>query len=151
VGKGIVLKKGAKLALIGTGGTVAEALQASEKLADRNPWVIDIHTVKPIDKDLLKTLAHECTHIVTVEDHNIIGGLGSAVAEVLSETGFQGKLLRLGVQDTYGESGLPDELFEKYGFQTVVSIDYDSYRYGVMAPFKSIHETDAIKRMVLEL
>lgn len=116
VGKGIVLKKGAKLALIGTGGTVAEALQASEKLADRNPWVIDIHTVKPIDKDLLKTLAHECTHIVTVEDHNIIGGLGSAVAEVLSETGFQGKLLRLGVQDTYGESGLPDELFEKYGF-----------------------------------
>jgi transketolase len=116
VGKGIVLKKGAKLALIGTGGTVAEALQASEKLADRNPWVIDIHTVKPIDKDLLKTLAHECTHIVTVEDHNIVGGLGSAVAEVLSETGFQGNLLRLGVQDTYGESGLPDELFEKYGF-----------------------------------
>jgi transketolase len=116
VGKGIILKKGAKLALIGTGATVAEALQASEKLADRNPWVVDIHTVKPIDKDLLKTLAHECTHIVTVEDHNIIGGLGSAVAEVLSETGFQGKLLRLGVQDTYGESGLSDELFEKYGF-----------------------------------
>ncbi|NBX77231.1 MAG: transketolase family protein [Proteobacteria bacterium] len=116
IGKGIVLKKGAKLALIGTGAAVTEALQASEKLAKHNPWVVDIHTIKPIDRDLLKTLAHECTHIVTVEDHNVIGGLGSAVSEVLSENGFQGKLLRLGVQDTYGESGLPDELFEKYGF-----------------------------------
>jgi len=116
IGKGIVLKKGGKLALIGTGATVTEALQASEKLANYKPWVIDIHTIKPIDKDLLKTLAQECSQIVTVEDHNIVGGLGSAVAEVLSEVGFSGKLLRLGVQDTYGESGLPDELFEKYGF-----------------------------------
>lgn len=116
MGKGIVLKKGGRLALIGTGATVSEALQASEKLTKQNPWVVDIHTIKPIDKDLLETLAKECTHIVTVEDHNVIGGLGSAVAEVLSEVGFQGKLLRLGVQDTYGESGLPPELYEKHGF-----------------------------------
>lgn len=115
-GKGIVLKSGGKLALLGTGATVSEAMQASEKLAKHQPWVVDIHTIKPIDRDLLKTLASECTHIVTVEDHNIIGGLGSAVAEVLSEVGFQGKLLRLGVKDTYGESGLPHELYEKYGF-----------------------------------
>ena len=115
-GKGIVLKPGGKLALIGTGGTVAEALQAADSLGSHKPWVIDMHTIKPIDQELLRTLATQCTHVVTVEDHNVIGGLGSAVAEALCELGYPGKLLRLGVQDTYGESGLPHELFEKYGF-----------------------------------
>lgn len=116
VGKGTVLHRGDKLALVGTGATVAEILKANDSLSSKNPWLIDMHTIKPIDQDLVKTLASHCTHIVTVEDHNIVGGLGSAVAESLSETGFSGKLLRLGVQDTFGESGLPDELFEKYGF-----------------------------------
>jgi len=115
-GKGMVLKTGGRLALIGTGATVTEALQASEKLAKHNPWVVDIHTIKPIDRELLQTLSKECNRIVTVEDHTVVGGLGSAVAEVLSEVGYQGKLMRLGVQDAYGESGLPHELFEKYGF-----------------------------------
>jgi transketolase len=77
-----------------------------------------MHTIKPIDGALIKKLAATCKHIITVEDHNVVGGLGSAVAEVLSEVGFPGKLLRLGVQDTYGESGLPDELYEKYGFSS---------------------------------
>lgn len=114
-GKAHVLRKGGKLALIGTGSTVTEVLQAAEKLSHKNPWVIDIHTIKPIDREIISTLAKECSQIVTVEDHNVIGGLGTAVAEVLSEVGFSGKLLRLGVQDTYGESGLPNELYEKYG------------------------------------
>lgn len=116
VGKGTVIRQGEKLALIGTGATVSENLKASDALASKNPWLIDMHTIKPIDQDLVRILASHCSHIVTVEDHNIVGGLGSAVAESLSEIGFSGKLLRLGVQDTFGESGLPDELFEKYGF-----------------------------------
>ena len=95
---------------------MAEALQAADSLGSHKPWVIDMHTIKPIDQELLRTLATQCTHVVTVEDHNVIGGLGSAVAEALCELGYPGKLLRLGVQDTYGESGLPHELFEKYGF-----------------------------------
>jgi transketolase len=114
-GRGIIIKEGKKVALVGTGATVTEALKASEELSDLNPWVIDIHTLKPIDKALIKTLGHACTHIITVEDHNIVGGLGSAVAEVLAEVGFGGRQLRLGLQDTYGESGVPEELYEKYG------------------------------------
>lgn len=114
-GKGILLKEGKDLALIGTGSTVAEALKASTELGSLNPWVIDIHTLKPIDKALIQRLAKSCQRIVTVEDHNIIGGLGTAVAEVLSEIGSSVKLLRLGVQDTYGESGDPKALYEKYG------------------------------------
>lgn len=115
-GKGIVVKEGSDIALIGTGSTVNECLKASESLKKLNPWVIDIHTIKPIDRPLLKRLASHCKHIVTVEDHNIVGGLGTAVCEVLAEEGWGGKLTRLGVQDTYGESGAPDELYEKYGF-----------------------------------
>lgn len=115
MGKAVVLKKGGRLALIGTGSGVGEVLEASRSLSEKNPWIVDMHTIKPIDSDLLKTLARECDQIVTVEDHNVIGGLGSAVAEVLSEVGFSGRLVRFGVQDTYGESGLPHELYEKYG------------------------------------
>jgi transketolase len=114
-GKAVVVKKGGGLALIGTGAGVNEAIEASKSLSEENPWVIDMHTIKPIDSDLIRVLAKECNLIVTVEDHNIIGGLGSAVAEVLSETGFSGRLVRIGVQDAYGESGLPHELYEKYG------------------------------------
>lgn len=114
-GRGILLKEGGELALIGTGATVTEVLEASEELAEFNPWVVDMHTIKPIDRALIKTLVFKCRQIVTVEDHNVIGGLGSAVAEVLAEEASPTQLIRLGVQDTYGESGLPDELYEKYG------------------------------------
>jgi transketolase len=85
-------------------------------LSNLNPWVIDIHTIKPIDRALIKTLSKRCKYIVTAEDHNIVGGMGTAVSEVLAEEGWGGKLVRLGVQDVYGESGAPDELYEKYGF-----------------------------------
>lgn len=113
-GKGIVLKEGGELALLASGATVTEALQASETLGG-SPWVVDFPTIKPIDRDLIHRLGQKCKRIVTVEDHNIIGGLGSAVAEVLAESGFSGRLLRLGLQDRYGESGEAKDLYEKYG------------------------------------
>ncbi|MSP18087.1 MAG: transketolase family protein [Bdellovibrionales bacterium] len=116
MGRGMVLVEGKELALVGTGSTVTECLKASQSLTQFNPWVVDIHTIKPIDKALIKTLARNCKLIVSAEDHNIVGGLGTAIAEVLAEEGWSGKLVRLGVQDTYGESGLADELYEKYGF-----------------------------------
>lgn len=115
-GRGIVLKEGKDLALIGSGSTVSECLKASKILSNLNPWIVDIHTIKPIDRTLVKSIAKNCKLIVTAEDHNIVGGLGTAVSEVLAEEGWGGKLVRLGVQDTYGESGAPDELYEKYGF-----------------------------------
>jgi transketolase len=114
-GRGILLKEGKELALIGSGATVCEALKASEDLSEHSPWVIDMHTLKPIDRALLKTLAHNCRAIATVEDHSTSGGLGTAVAEVLAEEGYRGRLLRLGLADQYGESGPPAELYEKFG------------------------------------
>jgi transketolase len=118
-GRGILLKEGgSELALIGSGATVAEALKASEELSDLNPWVVDMHTIKPIDRALIKRLGQSCKHIVTVEDHNVIGGLGTAVSEVLAEEDCSARLTRLGVQDTYGESGIAHELYEKYGFSS---------------------------------
>jgi transketolase len=114
-GRGIILKEGKDVALIGTGATVSEALKASEELSDLNPWVVDMHTIKPIDRALVRSLAQTCRSIITVEDHNIIGGLGTAVAEMMAEQDSKAKLLRLGVQDKYGESGLAPELYDKYG------------------------------------
>lgn len=115
-GRGIVVKEGKDIALIGTGALVSEMLKASEILSHLNPWVIDIHTIKPIDRALLTKLAGACKWIVTAEDHNVIGGLGTAVSEVLTEVGYPGRLLKIGVQDVYGESGTPKDLYEKFGF-----------------------------------
>ena len=113
-GKANIIRKGSGVALLASGATVHEAIKAAETIKD--PWIVDFSTIKPIDTDLIRSLAGQCKRIITVEDHNIIGGLGSAVAEVLAETGYSGTLERLGVQDTYGESGDPGELYEKYGF-----------------------------------
>jgi transketolase len=114
-GRAIILKEGKDVALIGTGSTVCEALKASEDLSDLNPWVIDMHTLKPIDRALVRSLAQTTRTIVTIEDHNIIGGLGTAVAEVMAEQDSKAKLVRIGVQDVYGESGIASDLYEKYG------------------------------------
>ncbi len=114
-GKASVLKEGSDVALLGSGAGTAECMAAAEKL-NGQAWVVDFTTIKPIDRDLIRMLASRVKLITTVEDHNIVGGLGSAVAEVLAEEGFSGKLLRLGVQDVYGESGDPAALYEKYGF-----------------------------------
>ena len=78
-----------------------------------NVTVVDIHTIKPIDKELIETLAKTHTHFVTCEEHSVIGGLGSAVAEVLSQSTPR-RVSMVGVKDTFGESGTPDELLAKY-------------------------------------
>ena len=113
LGKGVVLQKGEKVALVATGLMVQEALEAAKKI-ETAPTVVNIHTIKPIDKELIIELAKTHDTIVTCEEHSIIGGLGSAVAEVLAEAGTACKLVRVGVQDVFGESGKPAELFAKY-------------------------------------
>lgn len=116
LGKGIELAEGNDAAIIATGLMVNAALEAKAMLQQEgiNARVIDIHTIKPIDVDMIVKAARETGAIVTAEEHNIIGGLGSAVAEVLSEN-YPVPLVRVGVQDKFGKSGKPDILLEMYG------------------------------------
>ena len=115
IGKGVVLKEGTDLTLIATGLEVAESLAAAEKLEAEgiSVEVINMHTIKPLDVDLVVRSAAKTGKVVTVEEHSIIGGLGSAVAEVLAEK-QPAKLLRIGVEDRFGESGPALKLLEKY-------------------------------------
>jgi len=115
IGKGVVLKEGKDLTIIATGLEVNESLQAAEKLAAEgiDAEVINIHTIKPIDADLIVKSASKTGKVVTVEEHSVIGGLGGAVAEVLSEK-CPTKMLRIGVKDTFGESGPAVKLLAKY-------------------------------------
>ena len=116
IGKGVTLRDGKDLTLIATGLCVSGALEAAEKLAADgiDARVINIHTIKPIDAELLVKAAQETGKIVTVEEHSVIGGLGGAVAEVLSEQ-CPVKMLRIGMNDVFGESGPAVQLLEKYG------------------------------------
>ena len=116
IGKGVTLKEGDDLTIIATGIMVDAALEASEVLKEEgiNARVINIHTIKPIDSELIIKAAKETGAIVTAEEHNIIGGLGSAVAEVVTEN-YPVPVLKVGVKDTFGESGKPNQLLEKYG------------------------------------
>ena len=115
VGKGVLLKDGSDITIIATGLEVGESLKAAEKLeADGvSVRVINMHTIKPLDKDIVVKAAKETKKIFTAEEHSIIGGLGSAVAEVLAEE-CQTPLYRIGVRDTFGESGPAVELLKKY-------------------------------------
>lgn len=119
LGKGIVLKEGKDLTIIATGLCVCEALEAAKKLeADGiNAEVINIHTIKPLDEALVTASAVKTGKVVTVEEHSVIGGLGSAVADTLSANAPT-KLLKIGVQDVYGESGPATELIKKYGLDS---------------------------------
>lgn len=116
IGKGNCIRDGKDLTIIATGIMVSKAMDAAEILAGKgiDARVIDIHTIKPLDKDIIIKAAKETGKIVTAEEHSVIGGLGSAVCEVLSEE-CPVKVKRVGQKDTYGESGQPDELLEKYG------------------------------------
>ncbi len=116
-GKGVQLTDGNDAVIFATGALVSEALKAAKLLEQKGIKlrVIDIHTIKPIDKELIIQSAKECGLIFTAEDHNIIGGLGSAVAEVLAEN-YPAKLIRIGLPDVFGESGTPEALYRKYGF-----------------------------------
>ena len=113
IGKGIVLQDGHDVGIIACGVLVSEAIKAAEQLASQGitACVVDMHTLKPIDGDLIDKLVAQCGALVTAEDHNIIGGLGGAVAEhLVSNT--PAPLERVGVQDRFGESGQSDEMLE---------------------------------------
>ena len=116
IGKGVELRGGKDVTIVATGLMVAPALEAAEMLkADGiDARVINIHTIKPIDKDILVKAAKETGAIVTAEEHNVIGGLGGAVCEALSEE-YPVPVVRLGVEDTFGKSGPALELLKIYG------------------------------------
>ena len=115
VGKGVLLKDGSDITILATGLEVGESLKAAEKIeADGvSVRVINIHTIKPIDKEIIIKAAKETKKLFTAEEHSIIGGLGGAVAEVLAEE-CPAPLYRIGVRDTFGESGPAVELLKKY-------------------------------------
>lgn len=115
-GKGVQIGEGTDATVIATGVTVAQAIKAKRELEKENDIhirVIDIHTIKPIDKELIVKAARETKKIITIEDHSIIGGLGSAVSEVLTEEEPK-KLVRMGIKDTFGKSGKADELMQYF-------------------------------------
>ncbi len=122
IGKGTQLRDGTDVTVIATGILVADAMEAAETLAAKgiSVRVIDMHTIKPIDKEIIIKAAQETGGIVTAEEHSVIGGLGSAVAEVVVRNA-PCKMAMVGQQDTFGESGKPAELLEKYGM-TATSI-----------------------------
>ena len=115
IGKGYQFGEGTDGAVIATGVTVTEALKAQEELKKQeiDIRVIDMHTIKPIDKDIIVKAAKETKKIITIEDHSVIGGLGTAVCEVLSEE-YPTKVIRMGIKDTFGKSGKAEELMEHF-------------------------------------
>lgn len=113
-GKGNMLKKGKKVAIITSGLMVQESLKAI-KLLDFEPTLIDISTIKPIDRDLIHETAKAHEVIITIEEHTLLGGLGSAVAEVLAPLGLPCKQYMLGMKDVFGRSGTPNDLLDYYG------------------------------------
>ena len=116
IGKGIQIGEGTDATVIATGIMVEQALLAKEELEKRNIniRVIDMHTIKPIDKELIIKCAKETKKIITIEDHSIIGGLGSSVMEVLSEI-YPKQVTRLGMKDCFGKSGKAQELLKYFG------------------------------------
>jgi transketolase len=118
IGKGIVVKKGKDICLISFSTMLYNSKAATEILEKKgiNAGLVDMHTIKPIDANLIRKCAQEYKAIFTIEDHNIIGGLGSAVSEILSEYGYGGKFKRIGIKDCYCKfSGKPDYLMRKLG------------------------------------
>ncbi len=116
LGKAVQFGEGTDATIFATGVTVSEALRAQEilKQDDISVRVVDIHTIKPIDKEMVVKCAKETKKLISIEDHNVIGGLGSAISEVLSDE-YPAKLIRLGVNDTFGKSGKATELMDYFG------------------------------------
>ncbi|MDD4781217.1 MAG: transketolase family protein [Tissierellia bacterium] len=116
IGKGVKLRDGVDVTIIATGLMVQKSLKAAEILEEEGIFarVINIHTLKPIDKNIIINCAKETKAIVTAEEHSVVGGLGSAVLEVLSDE-CPVPVTMIGVKDTFGESGKPDQLLKKYG------------------------------------
>ena len=119
IGKGIQIGDGKDATIFATGITVNEALEAKEILKEKglDVRVVDIHTIKPIDKELIIKCAKETNKLISVEDHNIIGGLGTAISEVLTDN-YPKKLIRMGIEDTFGKSGRAEDLMKYYGIDS---------------------------------
>lgn len=116
IGKAVQIGEGTDATIFATGVTVSEAIRAQVILENKGikVRVVDIHTVKPIDKDMVIKCAKETKKLISVEDHNVIGGLGSAISEVLTEE-YPVKLVRMGINDTFGKSGKAIELMQYFG------------------------------------
>ncbi len=123
-GKGIQIGDGTVATVFATGVTVSEALIAQEKLKAEglNIRVVDIHTIKPIDREIIIKCAKETNKLISVEDHNIIGGLGSAISDVLIEE-YPKKLIKIGVKDVFGKSGKASELLDYFGLTSKAIIE----------------------------
>jgi len=117
LGKGIIVEDGADITIISCGTMVDPVIDAQKRLKKQGiqARIIDMHTIKPLDKKLVIKCAKETGAIITAEEHSIIGGLGSAVAETLAEENFSVKFRRMGIKDVFCESGDPKDLLEKYG------------------------------------
>lgn len=125
IGKGVTLAEGNDVTIVATGMMVELALEAKNILSKEgiNARVINIHTIKPIDRDLLINAAKETKAMVTAEEHSVIGGLGSAVAEVVTEE-CPIPVLKVGIKDTFGESGKPNELLKEYGLTVEAIVEH---------------------------
>ncbi|MDO4540510.1 MAG: transketolase family protein [Syntrophomonadaceae bacterium] len=132
IGKGAALRSGSDVAIIACGLAVSEALGAADILSQQGieAAVIDMYSLKPLDVELVLKMARQCGRIVTVEEHNVIGGLGSAVCEAVA-AGCPVPVKRLGIEDRFGQSGKPDELMKEYG------IDAESIARQVAAFIKA--------------
>lgn len=117
IGKAVTVCEGDDVTIIATGVMVHRAMKAAEKLrADKiGARVIDMHTLKPLDKDAVVRAAAETRGIITLEEHNVIGGLGTAVAETVAEEGAKVKVRRLGIPDVFGDTAAAELLWDKYG------------------------------------
>ena len=115
IGKGVMMKEGSDVTIVATGLMVSSALEAANKLAADgiDAEVINIHTIKPIDEEIIINSAKKTKNVVTVEEHSVIGGLGSAVCDVLSEK-YPTKVTKIGVQDVFGHSGPAVELLKEF-------------------------------------
>jgi len=128
IGKGVELRQGRDATLIGCGIMVAKCLEAADRLQAEGIQVsvVDMHTVKPLDRELIEIKARETGAILTVEEHSILGGLGGAVCEAVCEL-FPVPVVRMGINDLFGQSGTPDELLEYYGL-SVAGIVANTHR-----------------------
>ncbi|MBR3132782.1 MAG: transketolase family protein [Clostridia bacterium] len=120
LGKAVKIGDGTDATIFATGVTVSEAVLAKEELEKQgiNVRVVDIHTIKPIDSEMIVKCAKETKKLISIEDHNVIGGLGSSIADVLAEE-YPQKLIKMGINDRFGESGTSGELMEKFNLLSV--------------------------------
>ena len=125
LGKGIVLREGKDVTVVATGLMVAEAIEAGKLLEEKgiDAHIINIHTIKPLDEELICKAAAETGKIITVEEHSVIGGLGDAVCAAVCENGLNCKVVKMGVHDEFGHSGPGGDLITEFGLRAANIVD----------------------------